>query len=170
MKRLINSSPPPTEPLQVGPCFQACFQSIQRFSELQQTLHSPGKFCSWNFYPWAVLLLSLWRPSCLSQQPGSLLRLLYALPAALQLRTVSPVSPRAASAALRTGAISSLPGGLLDHFTLLLEKQNLQGRSQPSKHYCSKRERHSPCITTYTCRCHGEGFSLFNFHYPDISH
>lgn len=121
MKRLINSSPPPTEPLQAGPCFQAGFQSIQRLFELQQALHSLGKFCSWKFYPQAVLLLSLWRPSCLFQQPVSLLRLLYALPPILPFRNVSP---QAGLAALRTGAISSLLGVLLNHFILLPEEQN----------------------------------------------
>jgi len=44
MKRLINSSPPPTEPLQAGPSFQAAFRSVCWLSELQHSLHSAGKF------------------------------------------------------------------------------------------------------------------------------
>lgn len=57
MKRLINSSPLPTEPLQAGPSFQAAFRSIYWLSELQQSLHSTGKFYSWKFYPQALLSL-----------------------------------------------------------------------------------------------------------------
>lgn len=117
------------------------------------------------------MFLSLWRPSCLSRQPGSLLRLLYALPPALQFRNVSP---RTGSAALRAGAISSLLGGLLDRFTLLLEKQNIYKEQANQANTIGQGGNAAalllPHITAYTCRCHGEGFILVNFHCPDIRH